>query len=212
MMDQGVTQHRSADLHGHVVYAKTDDGRKELLTRSLTLPHKLRSLLVMIDGRQTAQTMLEKLHPLGVDADSFVELERLGLIEPVYIPPAPEIEPPTPEVEPPAPKVVVETAAVATTIPVMARLEPAAEAVITTQSPELLRLFEVRNFYQRTIRDTIGGLGFMLQIDIENATTLEECRALRERFLNAAQRTTDDVTVQKLDEELNHLFGPSSAA
>ncbi|TAK92182.1 MAG: hypothetical protein EPO06_02965 [Burkholderiaceae bacterium] len=191
-----MTQQRGTDHHGHVVYAKTEDGRNELRTRSLALPHKLRSLLVMIDGQQTAQAMLAKLHPLGVDDDSFAELERQGLIEPVYVTDTPRIELPAPEPG--------EIHSIPTTV----RLEPASEMAITGQNPELLRLFEVRNFYQRSIRDVIGGLGFMLQIDVENATTLEECRALRERFLFAVQRTADEVTVQKLAEQLARLLDP----
>jgi len=63
----------------NVVYYKTEAGKTELAQRG-KLTQRLRTLLVMIDGKQPASTFLDSLKGLGVDESSFGELARLGLI------------------------------------------------------------------------------------------------------------------------------------
>ena len=62
------------------IYAKTDDGVRELKERKLNLPIALRSLLIMIDGNRTVGEVLERARALRVDASTFSALERAGLI------------------------------------------------------------------------------------------------------------------------------------
>jgi hypothetical protein len=63
------------------IYAKTSAGYQELAERSRKLPARLRSLLVMTDGRKPSQTLIATLAPLGVNAESLRELLLAGLIE-----------------------------------------------------------------------------------------------------------------------------------
>jgi len=62
------------------IYAKTDEGVRELKERKLNLPIALRSLLIMIDGNRTVGEVLERSRALRVDASTFSALERAGLI------------------------------------------------------------------------------------------------------------------------------------
>jgi hypothetical protein len=62
------------------IYAKTDEGVRELKERKLNLPIALRSLLIMIDGNRTVGEVLERARALRVDASTFSALERAGLI------------------------------------------------------------------------------------------------------------------------------------
>ena len=62
------------------IYAKTDDGVRELKERKLNLPIALRSLLIMIDGNRTIGEVLERAQSLRVDASALAALERAGLI------------------------------------------------------------------------------------------------------------------------------------
>ncbi len=184
-MDQGAFQTIEKGIGADTIFVKTEVGRIELRSRGMALPPRLRSLLVMVDGHKTVKVMLDKLHGMGVDESSLAELERLGLIERQHV----------------QNTATTQSAPAASPLP-----EHATEVAVSAQSPELLRLLDVRNFYHRMIRDTIGTRGFMLQIDVENATTLEECRALRDRFLNAARKTADPAVVQLLEKELDRLL------
>ncbi len=67
-------------MHPGEIYAKTDDGIREVKERKLNLPIALRSLLIMIDGKLTVAAVLERARTLGVDEEAIAVLERAGLI------------------------------------------------------------------------------------------------------------------------------------
>jgi hypothetical protein len=67
-------------MHPGEIYAKTEDGVREVKERKLSLPIALRSLLIMIDGKLTVGEVLERARALRVDQDALGELERSGLI------------------------------------------------------------------------------------------------------------------------------------
>jgi hypothetical protein len=58
----------------NLVYEKTDKGREEIATRKHQLAPRLRSLLVMIDGEQTADKLLQKVAVLGLSEQNLDEL------------------------------------------------------------------------------------------------------------------------------------------
>ena len=62
------------------IYAKTEEGAREIKERKLNLPIVLRSLLIMVDGHRTVAQVLEGARALRIDADAFATLERAGLI------------------------------------------------------------------------------------------------------------------------------------
>jgi hypothetical protein len=62
------------------IYAKTDEGMRELKERKRNLPVALRSLLIMVDGNRTVAEVLERARVLRVDATALAALERAGLI------------------------------------------------------------------------------------------------------------------------------------
>ena len=62
------------------IYAKTEEGLRELKERKLNLPITLRSVLIMVDGSRTVAEVLDKARALRVDATALASLERAGLI------------------------------------------------------------------------------------------------------------------------------------
>jgi hypothetical protein len=62
------------------IYAKTNEGVRELKERQRNLPIALRSLLIMVDGNRTVAEVLQRARALRVDATAFAALERDGLI------------------------------------------------------------------------------------------------------------------------------------
>ena len=67
-------------MHPGEIYAKTEDGVREVKERKLSLPIALRSLLIMIDGKATVAQVLERARALRVNESALAELERTGLI------------------------------------------------------------------------------------------------------------------------------------
>jgi len=67
-------------MHSGEIYAKTEEGLREVRERKLNLPIALRSLLIMIDGKNTVAEVLERARALRVDEESMAALERAGLI------------------------------------------------------------------------------------------------------------------------------------
>jgi hypothetical protein len=62
------------------IYAKTDEGVRELKERKLSLPLALRSVLIIVDGNRTVEQVLERAQALRVDVSALAALERAGLI------------------------------------------------------------------------------------------------------------------------------------
>src|SRR6266496_3982182 len=67
-------------MHPGEIYAKTENGIREVKERKLSLPIALRSLLIMIDGKLTIAEVLERARALRVDEEAVTALERAGLI------------------------------------------------------------------------------------------------------------------------------------
>jgi hypothetical protein len=62
------------------IYAKTEEGVRELKERKRNLPIALRSVLIMVDGNRTVADVLERARALRVDVAALATLERAGLI------------------------------------------------------------------------------------------------------------------------------------
>ncbi len=62
------------------IYAKTEEGLRELKERKRKLPITLRSLLIMVDGNRTVAQILERARALRVDVSALSALEQAGLI------------------------------------------------------------------------------------------------------------------------------------
>jgi hypothetical protein len=74
-------------------YNKTDKGRDEIAARTFGLPSRMRTLLVMIDGRHPMEELLPKVMGLGLTASAVDELLAQGFIEEGEAPPPPTIMP-----------------------------------------------------------------------------------------------------------------------
>lgn len=67
------------------IYDKTDKGREEIATRKWHLPSRMRSLLVLIDGKKTDADIVQKIGGLGLNLQSLQELQDDGFIQRVAV-------------------------------------------------------------------------------------------------------------------------------
>lgn len=145
------------------VYTKTPAGQREITDRQLRLHPRLRSLLVLIDGRHRAGELLQTLSAIGITEASFEELERHGLV----------------------------AASAASTPAPIEESGPPTEFVPRPERPldETERKRELYTFFNEAIRNHLGLRGFMLQLQVEKAETLADYHAIRDQFIAAVGKS-----------------------
>jgi hypothetical protein len=149
----------------HPVFDKTEKGREEIATRKYHLALRLRTLLLLIDGKHTIEDLLGKVGGLGLTEDSVVELLNDGFIQPIFTPGAP-----------PAPQQP------STPLPAAAPPTPHAGHTMPNGESQFQAIY---HFYTETIKSTIGLRGYGLQLKVEKASSIEDFRALRQPYLEA---------------------------
>jgi hypothetical protein len=171
------------------IYDKTAKGREEIATRKYQLAPRLRTLLVLVDGHRSEEELLRNVAGLGLTASAMAEL-----LDGEFI--------------------VLSTS--------YASLAPVPEALpssATTPGPQLPSAAHIEqfrslyDFYNKTIKSTIGLRGFTLQLKVEKASSVEDFRELRMPYLEAVQKAKGNFTAASLAEQLDQLLdGPSAQA
>lgn len=65
------------------IYAKTPAGSQEVRSRKLKLAPKLRTMLILVDGRKPVGALRDEVSACGMPSDCIEQLESLGLVEPL---------------------------------------------------------------------------------------------------------------------------------
>ena len=167
------------------IFDKTEKGREEITTRKYQLAPRLRTLLVMIDGKQRADELLQKVGGLGLNQESIGELLENGFIHVIAAPaPAPVNEAVTPQ---PA------------SIPEL----PSQNAALASNANQFQALYQ---FYTETIKSTIGLRGYALQLKVEKAASVADLRELRQPYLEAVLKAKGNEMTRSLRSRLDQLL------
>ncbi|MGZ5834194.1 MAG: hypothetical protein ACXWKJ_20635 [Telluria sp.] len=200
-----------------MIYDKTEKGREEIATRKYQLPPRLRTLLVMIDGRNPLDTVLRNIAGLGLNGESvnlLVANEYIHLVsggeeaanEPEH--PAAGGRPASlrrpPGVRRPHPLQSAQAEGEAEPMPI------AADTAAAVGEAEQYRA--VYEFYNQTIKSTLGLRGFALQLKVEKAANLEAFRELRTPYLEAVFKAKGAELARSLRDRLDSLLGGAPAA
>jgi hypothetical protein len=176
------------------IFDKTDKGREEIATRKHHLTPRLRTLLLLVDGKHSTQDLLRQVTGLGLGEQNLTELLRDGFIQAVAAT--------TSQTPASAPAPVEQAARQAT---------PAAPAMSPSSSvptlPEGQTQFEaIYHFYTETIKSTIGLRGYGLQLKVEKAASIEEFRELRRPYLEAVLKAKGNEMARSLKGRLDELL------
>lgn len=166
------------------IFDKTEKGREEITTRKYQLAPRLRTLLVMIDGKQSADDLLQKVGGLGLDKESVAELLENGFIHLIAAP---------------APAPVSEVVAAAPTQEL-----PSQNTPLSNNANQFQALYQ---FYTETIKSMIGLRGYSLQLKVEKASSVEDFRELRQPYLDAVLKAKGNEIAQSLAGRLDQLLG-----
>jgi hypothetical protein len=195
----------------HRIFDKTDKGREEIATRKYRLAPRLRTLLLLIDGKQTTGQLLQKI--AGLDETSITELLDGEFIQAV-------------QDEDDADEAAGD---IITVMPIEAdQRESAAEATEeTTQEaattdeaesetfslPEGETKFQaIQKFYSENIRTTLGLRGYNFQLKVDQAESVDDLRALHDPYIAAVLKAKGDVVARDLHLRLEQLFSLEDVA
>lgn len=233
------------------IFDKTAKGRDEIATRQHHVATRLRTLLLLVDGKRDVVDLMAKVAGLGLDEKSLEELiagefihsievasgaalvQQAPVVPPPPPPPAPiapaiHVVPPSPVAVAPAHRADADTAI--TTDILSAPGGPAAHsgnvvphgAVSDSTTDRKVSAGDSRlragesqfqaltNFFNETIRSTIGLRGFTMQLKVERASTIADLRALREPYLEAVLKSKGPELERSLRLRLDQLLSLES--
>ena len=173
----------------HPIFDKTEKGREEIATRKYHLATRLRTLLLLIDGKHTTEDVLGKVAGLGLTAENMTELLSSGFIYLVA------------EVTPQAASPQADVPA--------AQENPHAGHTMSNGESQFEAIY---HFYTETIKGTIGLRGYALQLKVERAGSIDEFRALRQPYLEAVLKAKGVETAKGLKMRLDEVLYVGEAA
>jgi hypothetical protein len=161
-------------------YDKTDKGREEIASRKNRLTPQLRTVLLLIDGKNSVEKLIQRYSFLGLTEETLTELSGAGYIN------------------------AAAPVAVAVATPDEA---PAAPAPEVSAVPDMRSQFiAVYQFYTETIKSMIGLRGCLLQLKVEKAGTIDELRAMRNPYLEAVLKAKGEQVAKSLRYRLDELL------
>ena len=172
-------------MTAQLVFDKTSKGQEEIATRKHGLPSRLRSLLVLIDGKTSVEGLVKKVAGLGLSEESIAEL-----LEHEFIAPHDGVMP-------------VQAAAAPDVLPPSAPADPPKATVLPEGQSQFEALY---HFYTTTIKSTLGLRGFTMQMKVERCASIDDFRALREAYVEAVQKSKGDEMARSLAARLEQLL------
>jgi hypothetical protein len=165
------------------IFDKTGKGREEIATRKYRLPPRLRTLLLLIDGKQTTDQLLQKI--AGLEEQSIEELLSGGFIFNVNeAAPTEQSNPaqtPAPELE-----------------------EASATATLLLEGETKFQA--IRRFYTDNIRKTLGLRGYNFQLKVDEAQSIDDLHALHDLYIAAVLKLKGETVARDLHLQLEQLF------
>lgn len=192
------------------VFDKTEKGREEIATRSHHLAPRLRTLLLLVDGKRDTDELMAKVGGLGLDQKALVDLLEAGFIE---VGGMAAVEPvagvaaalePTPSVPAPeSPERRAAGAAEPATAPVPEARSATEQGILREGETQFQALY---NFFTETIRSAIGLRGYGMQLKIERASSIADFKALRQPYLDAVLKAKGPELEHSLRNRLDQLL------
>lgn len=176
----------------NTLLVKTDKGRDAMARRAPELGPRLRSMLILVDGKRNVAELDKLGAGLGGGAALLEQLLEHGWIAPHDPNGQPFSTAPLAD-SPPAP---VAAPALST-----ASSSTAAAAPAATVSPTLPFL-DARRLVVRFINDAAGPMGELTAIKVESCKTAPELQAQLPRVREALQNYRGAATVQRFDQEI----------
>ena len=86
------------------------------------------------------------------------------------------------------------------------RSSPDSKAASSAEVPLATRKQELYDFFTQTIRELLGLRGYLLQLTVERADTLDDYRDIRDRFLVALEKAKGPEIARALRERIDRML------
>lgn len=187
----------------NLIFDKTDKGREEIATRQYQLSTRLRTLLVLVDGRQSNENLLKKVSGLGLNDASLKELADNGFIQIIV---NTGTQKPTEAVAVNSPPLIGERRGTGL---------PAADPQVLSKEHLVIREGEhpfqaLQLFLNETIKNTLGLRGMKLQYKANRASSLEDFRSLRDPYIDAVRTAKGEELSHSLRDRLDQLLAEAA--
>jgi hypothetical protein len=192
------------------IYDKTDKGREEIATRKYQVPAKLRTLLVLIDGRHTLEWLLKNVAGLGLNeanVDQLLQQEYITLVSGGEAANEAEIGDTTAGPKPPASARARMLARQAAAREALATVEDEPDELPEDPPDESGKIRALHDFYNQSIKATLGLRGVALQLKVEKAADVGAYEALRLPYLQAVLKAKGAAAAIEMRERLDALLG-----
>lgn len=204
------------------IYDKTQKGREEITTRKHQLSPRMRSLLVLIDGKQTEASLIQKINGLGLDKQHLQTLLDEEFIQVVLTEQSGSQLDPAKSIAPLIDESIDINSEFQTDISIEdinTVLEesqtifqvPEQEDVvdINTTSSELriqLRIELLRKFTIESIEEYLGFKGFFILRKVKKAKVFEDFHEIRNPFILAILRKKGKDKALELRDEFDQML------
>jgi hypothetical protein len=184
-----------------IIYDKTDKGHQEIQTRQNHLPSRLRSLLVLVDGKTSVEALLKKIVGLGLNEESIAELLQQGFITPHVTISTNPVDAP---VSLPTPPIVAPSAPTAVPPDTPQEIVNDGPTSILADGESLYQA--LYNFYTTSIKSSLGLRGYALQLKVERCANVDDFKALRQTFLDAVLKSKGPDLANSFAQRLDQLL------
>lgn len=191
------------------VFYKTEQGQDEIRTRARKLDHKLRALLLIVNGERRRSELLAQTGGMGVGPESIDALLAAGLIRAENAP-----QPATTDTSPANPPASVDHhgAAKADSLFSMYSMRGANvpswdDALPAPASPQPTggTYQQLYHFYTDVIGHHLGLRGYLLQVKVEKAGSPAELAALRDPLYSALHKAKGEITAGAIIDQLDRM-------
>lgn len=167
------------------IFDKTDKGREEIVTRKHHLALRLRTLLVLMDGKHSVEDLLQKVSGLGLNQQSIDELLENGFIH-----------------------AASEKRGKALSADSIDGSGADTSGKEITLPSDKIQIEALHQFFNETIKNTIGLRGIPLQLKAERANSVDDFRKLRLAYLDAIAKAKGNELMLNLRDRLDRLLNP----
>lgn len=170
-----------------VVFAKTDAGRDALTGRPPGLTPRLRSLLIMTDGKRTVADLDKMLGAEGAAAPLLEQLVEHGWLQG------------------PSSAAPVSANAIPTLVTVATTEQNRSGASAPPQTPAVVEIWPFSDARRRVVRfinDQLGPMGETLAMRVEGCKSPADLQAALPRIRDGLRNFKNSATVQQFDQDI----------
>jgi hypothetical protein len=163
------------------IFSKTPAGVQEVGARKMKLPPRLRTMLILIDGKQPLFIVKEEAEKVGAPADFLEQLLALALI--------------------------VKTGTIATSSEGTAATNAPVSAERDTPDESFARFRQAKDFMNVSIVNAMGIKSFFFTLKLERAGNLDDLRGLVDAYKEAIAKASGNAEAEVLTERLRNMLG-----